>query len=307
VADRAYLENFSEERWLVDQGSIPYKQSREGLTRCARAQCQSDCQIGRSLACVGRFDWPAGYPDKPELRMRARSLDDPSHVYAGRQVRACARGSTCDKPLGSARTDERGFATMVIDFSMARLNTASLAEFDGVIDLDGDPDVYPQLWAQTGPWIDHTYKRMLVSTRSALREVHEPRGLPVPDAEHGLLEVQPFDCDSWYAWNVTLEVWQSSGSELQRCTSCVVVYPDKAGNPSRTERRLEAWNVAPAEIALSTGEVTVVVRDADSGRLVSVYPDLAVRAGYEISLVMLPASREQLANASPLLLASTQH
>jgi hypothetical protein len=296
VANRAYLAALSQGRWALDhddeQGA--WLKPRNGLTQCVRDRCVTECQIGRKLSCVGQFEYPASYPKSSTLNLRVSSIQN-AQPLADWTVKACAPGPYCDRSMAETRTDERGFASLVVDFTKIRPNSRTLAEFDGTIELSGSGDHSARVFQQTAPFLDAHYSRWMLATREHTRTIHESRNLPTLRDGFGSVDVQQQDCEYWYTWGVMFEVWRYSPEGYRRCSDCSVMYPDDAGNPDPSLKSVGKNTRSTAVAILPAGEIMIKARDAETGRLISVLPHVHVRSGYEHSVVLFPASKEQLA------------
>ena len=294
IADVGYLRRVADNNWSYDRGERPGKPPRAQLTWCARKKCQSACGIGRNFSCTGKFDWPDPEERALQLRSRFLPLEDPSLAYAQWNVKACRRSPVCGRVMGAAKTDARGFAVLNIDLGNVRPNTERWTPFDGVIETEAGAGFFKQAFLQSGPYTNGWYSRFFVATREEIRATHAARGLPIADATRGLLEIQPQDCDYWLAWGLTAEIWRLRLSGYELCDDCTVVYPDAAGTPDPTLTAFGANGRSQAEVALAPGEVLVILREQETGRVVSALPRVTVATDTEVSVSLFPASREQL-------------
>ena len=295
VASRRYMSELFEARWERDHKREAWLTPRDKLQACARRHCLDACRIGRKFDCVAAFEWPESFPERVQLRFQLLPIDETKPALAGWTLRACAPGTHCSRAMATTASDMQGFALLDLELSKVHINSQPLSEFDGVIEIVGGPSYFPQAAAQTAPFLNQWYKRHLVGTRDEMQSAYVPRGLPMPDQARGLLQVQPVDCEYWNAWGLTVEVWRFQGSRYVRCTDCAIAYPDKTSTPDPSVREFRPWSFNAAEVALPPGEVMLVVRDTQTGRPVSVMQHAEIRAGYENSVLMFPASKRQLA------------
>jgi hypothetical protein len=136
-----------------------------------------------------------------------------------------------------------------------------------------------------------------LASRAQIAASHAPRGLPVPDATRGLLEVQPQDCEYRVARGLQLEVWRAGPEGYRPCLDCKVGYADATGIPNPALSEFGSDSLSPAEVSVPSGEYLLQLRETSTRRLVSTLSGVDVRAGYETSIVMFPASRAELAAA----------
>ena len=185
---------------------------------------------------MDRFDWPARYPRRIELRLRIADRFSPATSLDGWRVRACARQILCEPLLGEVMTQDGGFATLPVDLSLAP--GVVLPEFYGFLLFDGGteyPEYPPVQFDQSAPYYDRDfYGSLNPLTRALISSVGENIGLPY-DATRGLLLIYPFDCSQAFATGVTVEVWNEDESGVRPCgADCRPTYPDDNAFPDRT-------------------------------------------------------------------------
>jgi hypothetical protein len=294
IASRTYVSGLARAKWAFELADkqASWVKLRTSLTQCVRDHCSVECRVGRKLACVGRFEYPASYPSTATLRFRILAEQDLQGL-ADWSVQACAPGSDCDRIMGTSTTDKEGFAAIAIDFAHITPLTRSLSEFDGTVELKGGGDYSPRVLQQSAPYLDGHFARWFFATRAKSRKNQELRGLPTLAGDLGSLDIQVLDCDCWMAWGITLEIWRYGTQGYQRCDSCTVTYPDDDGNPDPALSSFIPSSKNSAVALLHPGEYMVKARDAQSGRLISVLQRIHIRTGYENSAILLPASQSQ--------------
>jgi hypothetical protein len=268
---------------------------RDDLRHCARARCDEACETGRKLACVGKFEYAASYPNQTRLRLRLKDSYT-SRGLEGVHIRACAPGTQCERPLGEATTEPGGFASLLIDFGLVpHHKTATIPEFTGYLILDETSERLPAVLFFPQPTIDQTYARFYQETRDAVIGILQSRNLPLPDATHGLLEVQAEDCEGWSITGTTVELWNAKAGGYTRCDTCPMWYPDDDGNPDVALTELSSKTGDPARTVLPAGEVLVIVRDTRSQLPIAV-KSVRITPGYQHMLKLYPASTSELSH-----------
>jgi hypothetical protein len=72
--------------------SLPTNGALLDLSACAKSACSDQCQIGRSWACSGKYDWPR-VPATPFVAAYQIGIFDSLEHFGDRTVRLCDRRS----------------------------------------------------------------------------------------------------------------------------------------------------------------------------------------------------------------------
>lgn len=288
-------------RWDSDHGIASGWKERVAFETCALNRCLAACDFERDFSCVGKFDWPESFPQKTDFRFRVVQGANPALGRDGWKVRACAPQSACELPLGQATTQDGGFATLEIDFSMARESwPGTLSEFDGFLRIDGGDNFFPWQLHQSQPFLHRAYRSdRSTGTRDELLASLKALGVAL-DGEPGMLAFLPYDCAyargaEMRAKGVTIDLWKVDIRGIQPCGECLVRYPNDNGVLDVTVTDYSSRSGFPAQTLVPPGDFMIVVRDTKTRLPISVLRHVTVRAGYVQYFFMYPASRKQLA------------
>ena len=192
IAAPDFYREFLDRAWAFTRGEqgADYQQFAEFIA-CVDNRCKTACELGRDFSCVDRFDWPARYPKRIELRLHIADRFTATRLD-GWRVRACARQILCEPLLGEVLTQDGGFATLGVDLSLAP--GVVLPEFYGFLLFDGGteyPEYPPVQFDQSAPYYDRDfYGSLNPLTRALISSVGENIRLPY-DATRGLLMFSP--------------------------------------------------------------------------------------------------------------------
>jgi hypothetical protein len=292
-----FLHQLEDAQWAFEQGGADVTTAWTTAGACVANHCTTACELGRDFSCVGKFDWPRSYPKRIEIRLMIWDGPiSPASSFDGWRVRACARQSLCQRPLGEAMTHGGGLATLTVDFSLAPPG-AVLPEFFGFLLLDGGgPDFPPSQVDVSGPFFDGDYWGLYVPSRALMLNVTQSRRLP-DDPSRGVLQIWPWDCTvNSEARAVTAEVWNYDEAGLVPCTDCRIYYPDDSGFPDVNLTDFSSATVAPAVTSAAPGDIMIVVRDTKTRLPLSVMRPVTIRAGHVHTIHLMPASKDELAN-----------
>jgi hypothetical protein len=296
IASRDLLRLQSDLYWEADHGNVTWSTAFGQLNICGSMSCADSCPVRRSFGCVDRFEWPVANRVSARLRIHIRAVD-PDAPLAGVTIKACVLGSDCGRPIGVAIADEGGFAELDLDLNNRSPNT-QLADFRGSLVFDAGSDFYPKEYRQSSPMFDQWFHDSILYTREAFAERPGISQLALEsEASQSFLGVRVVDCDGLWAKDAELEVWEHDAQGLTPCreSTCQFLYamPDEGSRPATNMVKARAPS---AEIVLPAGhEFMIVARDSRSRHVIGYLPHVKTRPGYEHSLVIGPASKEEFA------------
>lgn len=273
---RAQYPEVHQAEWDALASGVPMDQATNAPTHeielCAQASCRSECAIGRSWGCVGRYDWhkPTRIPDGP-FRLRAFLWQWGGRAVTGATVRVC-RGSLAEcnwevSALGPETTDAYGR----VDLEIPSTELSSGA-FQGYLVFDhqdalGTPDMPTHAWFHQ---VKPRWSQELRSQTALSNAVLESNNLIGVD----FLSVGISDCAGFPADGAQMELTRVDGTGLATCGEpdfpCHRSYTGPNGTPQfDQDRTTSAFGIVFFIGTLHGGSLTATARDADSGRMLA--------------------------------------
>jgi hypothetical protein len=200
------LERDAAQETCVDADTTrPYNAAYDDYWGCLYDECEADCGMGTTWACVGDYAWPpidGGADAVVAITYHAVDFINPGKGVDGATVSACARADVdCAAPIATATTDADGYACLEVPIGDSGFTGYFRLSHEDYVTID-DQYGRPIFYGMT------VYMDAISIAASDMFFTSE--GIEL-DPARGLVTVTMFDCSWNWAPDVIPEISSADG------------------------------------------------------------------------------------------------